>query len=1713
MKHLMNYAGKARVLIKSSLARSARLCLVAVFAMISSTVLGAGQYDVTINNTLAHCTSQAGNPTTFKNDATSTLTLYYNISSGYTGEGATLNLLSGSNPVNEYYYYWHEYSAGVYQLDLYLSYITISSNQFYINISCPSSGGGGGGGYTVSFSVGYGTAPSSQIGSSITLPAIPSVCSLASAAGWQPYGWATASVATNSSSATIVGEPGDTYNPDQNRTLYAVYKKAGNELSSSTTFPLHSSGNNASNMPSSGYAIFLNVSQGQSAISNTTSGHYILRAGEGVSCSNSVVTTEDARVVWEISSPASGQYAFRNMVTGKYLGLNSDVDPNDDGLADGALLDAITNYAKWTISTTSDGFYFQNVGHSGYYLRYVSNQAGWRGDNSNTHTNIFIYQPSTTPSTTGDKYQSTLSCVADKYRVYYDAGCDPEEIISGSVPIDNNEYSLGNTVDVAANTWQRSGYTFANWLSSYNENTYAGDGTDWFYMGDEDVTLTAQWNEVVCTDRTLSFANATVNRDYGTAAGKYQDYTINHSGGDVTWDSSDKSVATVTNAGVVTILKAGTTTISVTVAADATYCAKTASYTLNVAAIAPTVTNFTESHTNNTITIANANASTVSNKGGAAITSYGYLYSTSVSTPTYGASGVNEANVGTNDIALNTRFAAKDITELAGGTTYYVRAYAYNGTAYGYSSVVTVTTKCGVTYLPNGGTGTTVDASSPYAKSSNVTVLANGFVAPSGKKFKDWLGSDDNHYVAGNIITSISGDFTLTAQWEDLQYKNYVFACAECDVTTEDSDPVLVTSRNGINIMATKKLVVSTTNAFTGHRIAISGSDLHFYKKTGTGASEHYVELVDANSLTVTGSDQEVYVSYNPTSAGDNAIASPVITVAVDGFTGDVAGLVRARNLPETMVIATKVAGSWYALPANMSSEDVQAGVLISVDETNKIAYGPATLGYKIWPVYTYPTSANDRFGLNSTPAALFGNRVRFADNRADSYKGLHNYSGNNKLNQQAVIDEITDNAGAAYEWKIATSDLDAYTLQADNTNTNYLDVYRPSSGNHKGIISWATNGDYLSNEIHFFELEEVTPVEIIPREWKSNGLIFSIAADNAISLTAGDAKYGIGDAATTDATLTRLSTGGYGLYEVSLPDLTGNYGKVLTLKLKISGSDKYATTTIPIIVSGSKSTKNNEPFSTLGTASADYDVVVLGGNTLTTDATGSGAYKFQNLCLYPGATLANTANGNLYLRHLELRAGIPSYDNLNGALAVPHLYLTKGIAGCTDGATLDMYVDVRHDYALSVPFAVSLANVKYANALKTSDGTAINGALNSQFRVSYYSAEQRATTGKGWVDISSTSTILSPGTGYVIQAKRPSGQPLAVLRFPFTANPTTWADASGEKEKGAISISGYGVDDDNISDNNKGWNLIANPYSANISYADHDESSFVACFKSGYLKGDTVDGKWTGKYVFVEEKGGGKAAYVTIPNDNYTVYTQSRANAVTYEPYKNFFIQASSNEGTEAITFDRTYRLQAPGLLRAVVQITEPLYVDIDLAHESKVVTAGLTIDPDATPGYKFGEDQNIFENRNELSYLKAYTVVDGHYLVGNTLTPNELAMLIPVEFYAPDNASGYVFRINESSDLDNLESLILFDSQAGTATNLLQDDYPFTVDAAGLVEDRFTINVTLKQENNTATDVDAVDETTDKPLKFFYQQKMYILHEGVIYDATGKRVREINK
>ena len=72
---------------------------------------------------------------------------------------------------------------------------------------------------------------------------------------------------------------------------------------------------------------------------------------------------------------------------------------------------------------------------------------------------------------------------------------------------------------------------------------------------------------------------------------------------DVTYDSSDKAVATISDAGVVSVLAAGSTTISANFAGNTSYNAKTVNYTLNVSAEVVHVTGVTLDIFSNTLAI------------------------------------------------------------------------------------------------------------------------------------------------------------------------------------------------------------------------------------------------------------------------------------------------------------------------------------------------------------------------------------------------------------------------------------------------------------------------------------------------------------------------------------------------------------------------------------------------------------------------------------------------------------------------------------------------------------------------------------------------------------------------------------------------------------------------------------------------------------------------------------------------------------------------------------------------------------------------------------------------------------------------------------------------------------------------------------------------------------------------------------------------------
>lgn len=234
------------------------------------------------------------------------------------------------------------------------------------------------------------------------------------------------------------------------------------------------------------------------------------------------------------------------------------------------------------------------------------------------------------------------------------------------------------------------GYMFTGWAGSDGSNIIFDDedaaSTFAYLSGNQTITATF---DVACTSRSITMSD--FSKDFGSAD-FVPTHTVSAGSGTKTWTSSNTDVATIVD-GKVHIVAAGTTTIGLTVATDDPYCAVSKNCTMTVNALVPTVTAFTGTSTTPTsITLMNAQ---VSNKGGAAITAYGYIYSTTASTTEVlrlGESGVSTATVASADIAASTNFASKTVSELTTGTTYYVRAYATNSAGTGYSAIQSVKT-------------------------------------------------------------------------------------------------------------------------------------------------------------------------------------------------------------------------------------------------------------------------------------------------------------------------------------------------------------------------------------------------------------------------------------------------------------------------------------------------------------------------------------------------------------------------------------------------------------------------------------------------------------------------------------------------------------------------------------------------------------------------------------------------------------------------------------------------------------------------------------------------------------------------------------------------------------------------------------------------------------------------------------------------------------
>lgn len=1217
------------------------------------------------------------------------------------------------------------------------------------------------------------------------------------------------------------------------------------------------------------------------------------------------------------------------------------------------------------------------------------------------------------------KFYINTDVLAGEYS-YYDeeitSGDDEHCAVDAYGSDDYDGYSYTNNFYL--NVWADAAGTY--------EATITISGYDLAWENELSTTLTVTVIVTApCTPRSITMSN--FSKDFGSAD-FVPTHTVSAGSGTKTWTSSNTDVATIVD-GKVHIVASGTSTIGLTVAEADPYCEVSQSCTMTVNALVPTVTAFTGTSSSTTsITLTNAQ---VSNKGGAAISAYGYIYSTTASTTEalkLGESGVSTATVASADIAASTNFASKTVSELTTGTTYYVRAYATNSAGTGYSAIQSVKT---------------------------------------------------------------------------IAYTDYKFSCADWSITGPSGDIVFITSAASKTVRSQEAFHVSGNGLPHSTALTFSifpaSSKFVIKKADGTIPSTDEYGVVDA----------DVYVFYTPdagdTSDGLDELTSLTVSVTGEPRTATIdTKRIIGRHLPADFVIAAKntTTNKWYALPANMSGTGNPVPVEIAVDDINNptIAYTAAS---NVYNLYLSADKEKVQLGMKNNVDGSSKSYALWANNAVSS----------TDIGKNTGLAENT--LGDNYKWTLTqtntsiTNPQDAKYTISNLNNVNPLKSWFAAGGGPK----WGLYANGVA-ELRLIPASNIPFTEAYFVEWAQHGGVIEVDATAETGVDATSVVAHLGEATSSAITLVQTKASDaknksskYNYTENfgGSIDFAANEGQMLTLEWKNGETVKAVSNIVvpKIIASNITINKANYPQKTVW----NTEVHVLPGKTVTVDADYSPNpdVTIKELNIYPGATVVASTGTliatNLVLRNGWSRAGEKTYDVARLFIQPKDDEAEPAVAGANLKATnvyADWYIDYDQYYPVAVPWNATIANFTYRYCT-VSPSVGPSGNI----RLRYYDGENRAKNiqvgvgeGVNWKEYgvggnTPVPATLTPSSGYVMTAKRPSGKAFSIIRMPLTLPSGTWGEGSwttsgeqgtigeapSDEHKDQISVTAHNTGSTPIYA--QGWNLIANPYMAiykgTIEYADET-----------------------------------KVQYVNIPDVDFKEYNQLPTATTKLAPASAFLIQAPK---TGTITFGTAKRVpSAPSYRKEEAPASVPeQQAYIVLNNEQTEDMMGILVSDQYTAEYEINADlEKLLGDGTSLRTYMRYGDRNMAYLAINKVLAQEW---IPVSVRLPQTGE-YTFSLHEASIAGELEGVYLIDYVNGDrVTNLINENYVFTAEA-GTINGRFAINATVG-ERQTPTDIDVVgaNKNGDEPIKFLYHDKVFIWHRGVIYDATGKKVREINK
>ncbi len=1009
----------------------------------------------------------------------------------------------------------------------------------------------------------------------------------------------------------------------------------------------------------------------------------------------------------------------------------------------------------------------------------------------------------------------------------------------------------------------------------------------------------------------------------------------------------------------------------------------------------------------------------------------------------------------------------------------------------------------------------TINATDPssIAEGGNASINYNTEVTLSysslvgGRQWCGWKVYKDGD--PSTTVTVTSNKFNVPAYDVIVDaevYGSFTFSCADLQLDEPDngadnvlSDVIYLTSTSGQKVRSTAHFHVHGDGLTPSQTVKFTtGSDAldalyTFRKADGT-------EVETNASGTV---DEEVYIFYQPTATTDGRDEVTSLKAYVERK-GDGSGKPKAvvneertingRHLPAQFIIAAKAGDYWYALPADMVSSSAHAGYSFTPNSSSAPTQANVAPEAAVYNFYGYATSSPYdssfiRLASDKTSKALWSNK-------SNSSIGITN---------KAAIDGGSAK-GEQYEWRLTNTGADTYNLWNHAANLTGRNL-----GLQKSDKKWNmyADGSTVVKELRILPVVSISAyIELLGEDWQESAFTYTkgsgtipehhhiqvtyngdtyTATESGTTVTITDADFaaagGFAAAPGTQLTLEWCNEDGAVLAQGSL--FTPIFITSNTVNLSDYEADVLRTTDV-FITNGAKLTVNEN--------TTVHDVTVNAGSTLLVDKAGEST----------GATLT-MSSGKLTLRGGWTTIGGDSkYD-------MPRVYINPLSSLAKTNTTINLYMDIfksedgKHYYPFAVPFAVAVNDVKYVDPT-----LAAAAVYNKHYVIKRYNGANRAENGTGdgnW-EVVPAGSILKPGEGYIITAVAVGGK--AQLVVPMKNVTNSWL-ALGEQAtvsdstKNVIKVTahtGTATAGGGANNRHKGWNMVGVPFmSCYTSGTDMYSGVGSADLMSGRmeLSGDVSD-----PYAWETSD----VVYVSVPTHDFSEYIQTDITTAQLVPGWSFFIQVGTTGNLTFLTTKQAESSSTP--LYAPQRETSPIVkTGIVLTGGEKSDKTTLIISDRYCTEYEIGADlEKMFGNGYTLA---TYSITGGMQLAFNAMSTEDVKQVIPVGVRLPEDGE-YTFSLNSQYADADIERLDLIDYETGEVTNLMMSDYRFTA-TRSQNNDRFALNVVPMVKMPTGVEDSDVRNQNSDVRKIILDDKMFIIRDGLMYDATGKRVVEINK